>query len=88
MQLLDHTANLKAFKKRMTPTILEHLYILLSEEKLIDSVYPDNIPFTHSGKIAFIDTEHWHCSGKVPYEKLLRYLSSDMQACWHALYAP
>lgn len=84
MRILKGEDNRQAFKDKITPEILEELYIILTEEGLIDSVYLDNIPFTKSGKIAFIDTEHHHLQ-PVKYEKLTRYLSTDMQAYWHAI---
>ena len=87
MHILDRTANLKAFKKKMTPDILQELYTLLAEEGLIDSIYPGNIPFTKEGKLAFIDTEHHYPDRPVPYDKLTPYLSSNMQAYWQSLTA-
>ncbi len=84
MRILKGEENKKAFKDKMTPEILDELYVILTEEGLIDSVYLDNIPFTKSGKIAFIDTEHHHLQ-PIKYEKLTRYFSPDMQAYWQAL---
>lgn len=84
MRILDKEANLKAYKKKMTPELLNALYIVLTEGGLIDSVYPDNTPFTKSGKIAFIDTEHHHLE-PVNYGKLRRHLSPTMQNYWDAL---
>lgn len=85
MNILPPKENLKAFKEKITPQLLDQLYIILTEEGLIDSVYPDNIPFTKEGKIAFIDTEHRYPGRAVPYEVLTPYLSADMQKYWHAL---
>lgn len=85
MQILDSKDNLKAFKNKITETILEELYTILSEEGLIDSVYPDNIPFTKSGKMAFIDTEHHHLA-PVPYDKLTRFLSPERQRFWRSIF--
>lgn len=84
MDLLDSHKNLKAYQKKITPEILDHLYIVLTEEGLLDSVYPDNLPFTTTGEMAFIDTEHYH-KWPVPYERLTRYFSSEMQRYWQQL---
>jgi hypothetical protein len=84
MHILDSKDNLKAFRKKMSKSLLEELYIILTEEGLIDSVYPDNIPFTRSGKIAFIDTEHHHLA-PVRYYKLTHFLSPEMQQYWRHL---
>lgn len=86
MPILEPHANLKAFKSKITPKLLDELFVLLAEEVLIDSVYPDNIPFTKHGKIAFIDTEHYRRERGVPYEKLSRFLSKDMKSYWETLW--
>ena len=82
MNILDSKSNLDAFKTKMTPKILRELYTIISEECLIDSVFPDNIPFTKRGRIAFIDTEHYHCNQPIPYMKLTKYLSTSLQKIW------
>jgi hypothetical protein len=84
MNILHSHDNLKAFKNKISHKLLEELYTILTEEGLIDSVYPDNIPFTKKGKIAFIDTEHHHCT-PIPYDKLSHFLSPEMQKYWQFL---
>lgn len=85
MNILDSKSNLQAFKTKITPKILRELYLIISEECLIDSVFPDNIPFTNNGRIAFIDTEHFHCDLPIPYEKLTKHLSPYLQIIWSNL---
>lgn len=85
INLLPGNKMKRAFKRNITPEFLQELYTLMSEEGLIDSVFPSNIPFTVDGKIAFIDTEHRYPGREVPYEKLLPYLSKKMQREWIAL---
>jgi len=85
MDIVSSKTNLKAFKNKITSQILQELYTILTEEGLIDSVYPDNIPFTNSGKLAFIDTEHHYPGTTIPYEKLTPYLSKEMQEFWKSL---
>lgn len=84
MRILSNKENLKAYKKKITQKHLDQLYILFSELGLLDSVYPDNIPFTVKGTIAFIDTEHHHHK-MVPYHVLSHYLSPSMQTYWNSL---
>ncbi len=84
MDILPKKENLRAFKKKMTPQLLQELYTILTEEGLIGSVYPKNIPFTHQGDLAFIDTEHHHIQ-PVPCHRLTRFLSSEMQHYWQSL---
>lgn len=85
MNVLPSKSNLKAFKEKITPQILRELYVILKEEGLIDSVYPDNIPFTQTGKLAFIDTEHRYPGNSVCYDKLTPFLSPEMQEYWQSL---
>ena len=84
MNILSFHDNLKVFKNKMSPQLLKELYTILKEEGLIDSVYPDNIPFTKKGQISFIDTEHHHLS-PVPFHVLTHFLSPDMQRYWQSL---
>lgn len=84
MRILKQTENLDAFKNKISSKLLHDLYFILTTEGLLDSVFPDNIPFTKKGQIAFIDTEHHHLY-PVPYHKLTRFLSPDKQVEWQAL---
>lgn len=85
MDILPSKSNLKAFKEKITSEILQELYTILTDEGLIDSVYPDNIPFTTCGKLAFIDTEHRYPGRAVHYEKLTPFFSQKMQEYWQFL---
>lgn len=84
MRILSYTENKEAYRKKMTPELLNALYTILNEEGLLDSVYIDNIPFTEDGRIAFIDTEHHH-KGPIRYEKLTGFFSPAMQQHWQRL---
>jgi hypothetical protein len=84
MDLQSPSDNAYAFKHKLSKSKIEALYTILSEEGLIDSVYIDNIPFDRSGRICFIDTEHFH-KKPVRYHILKRNLSSQMQAHWQYL---
>lgn len=84
MHILSYTENKEAYRKKMTPELLNALYTILNEEGLLDSVYIDNTPFTEDGRIAFIDTEHHH-KGPIIYEKLTGFFSPAMQQHWQRL---
>jgi hypothetical protein len=84
MRILNPCENLKAYRKQMTRERLFAFYQILTELGLIDSVYPDNVPFTRDGRMAFIDTEHHH-KGPIQYSKLTRFLDPSLQAYWQQL---
>ena len=88
MGLIGPDANAYKWKHSMTPDYLDPLFVLLTEHRMVDSVYIDNIPFSYDGKIAFVDTEHvdippHHYPLKL--DLLLAHLSSKMQAYWKSL---
>lgn len=85
MNLLSKKANLKKWERSSLPKkYLNCLFVLISEVGLRDSVYAFNIPFSTDGKIAFIDTEHYH-KWPVHYRALLQYLSPCNREYWKQL---
>nr|MBA3817005.1 hypothetical protein [Parachlamydiaceae bacterium] len=83
MNILSKKENKKAFKARMTTPLLDAIFIVLSENLLVDSIFAPNIPFSRDGKIAFIDTEHFNnVTRSMKYWKLLKYLSPEMREYW------
>lgn len=62
---------------------LLQLFEILETIGLHDCVKPDNIPFTKSGKIAFIDTQTF--GKEVPYRRLKPHLSKTNGRFWKAL---
>lgn len=84
MPILSKKKILEFYKKQVTVSQLTELFILFTELGLIDSIYPDNIPPTATGKIAFIDTEHHH-QWPVNLEKFKQFLSPAMQDYWQSL---
>lgn len=83
MNILKRKKNLKAYKKNMTPELLQGIYIVLTENGLTDSIFAPNIPFCHDGKIAVLDTEHYNKMDKeLKLWKLAKYLSPEMHALW------
>lgn len=86
MNVLNHADNRFAYKKFMTREILLAYYHLLTELKLVDSVYADNTPFCKDGKMAFLDTEHaLDKTFPVPVSSVGQYLNPEMLAFWEQL---
>ncbi|MCE2983923.1 MAG: hypothetical protein LW832_10220, partial [Parachlamydia sp.] len=84
MRILDHEKNEKAYRSRMNKKMLDHLYRMLDDVGLYDSVYAFNMPFNKEGKIAIIDTEYFY-RWPVPFHKLTKYFSKEMKAYWEHL---
>lgn len=85
MSILSREENKKAWASdRVTPELLNYLWILLKGLGLSDCAKPDNIPFSTDGCIAFIDTETFG-DKKVKYKKLIPHLSASNQKHWKLL---
>lgn len=86
IDILKDRKNRAAYKKKMTPEILEAFYLMLTEYRLLDSVYADNTPFCKDGRMAFIDTE-WTGSKRqtMPLSAVAQYLSAEMLPYWQEL---
>lgn len=78
MDILDRKKNEQAYKQNVTRSLLKALYTVLVECQLTDCVYIGNMPFTKSGKIAFIDIELFH-NGAPEFHRLKKYFSLPMQ---------
>ncbi|WP_284452705.1 hypothetical protein [Parachlamydia acanthamoebae] len=86
MDTLGWTLNANWFALHMTKAKLKALYTIIKENKLIDSVYPDNIPFSWDKRLNFVDIEHFNSTNHpIQYRKLLPYLSPEMQTYWKSL---
>jgi hypothetical protein len=86
MKLISQKKNTNAFRRKINREILDALYIVLTENLLIDSVFKDNIPFSKDGKIAFIDTEHVNNrSQPIPLHRISKYLNPVMRSYWESL---
>lgn len=86
MNIVDDEENTKSYREKMTPFLLKALYTVLKESGFYDSVYIDNNPFSRDGRIAFVDTEEYDLK-PVPFEKLTKHFSPEMQVYWHQLMA-
>jgi hypothetical protein len=86
VNILVKEANYAAWKgPKMTKKRVEAIFNLMNEEGLCDSVYAFNIPFTKDdGKMAFIDTEQWHC-WPVNFARVKEYFSEPMRKYWDYL---
>lgn len=85
MDLISKKANLKKWERSDLPKkYLNALYYLLGEVGLRDSVYAFNVPFSIDGRIAIVDTEHYHM-WPVHYRSLLQYLSPCNREYWKQL---
>lgn len=86
MDLLKGFENGDAYVLDMNKARLNALYVVLTENLLIDSIFIDNIPFSKDGKIAFIDTEHFNNRTKrLKLERLTKRFSPTMALHWMAL---
>jgi hypothetical protein len=78
MNIYSNEKNLHLWKTVMTQELFKTLCAVLQEAGMYDSVYPDNIPFSKDGGLAFIDTRHYHM-WPVRIEKLYPYLNRKMK---------
>jgi len=86
IDILNDHKNRKAYRTRMTPPLLDALYTILMENRLIDSIYAKNVPFCKDGRLAFVDTEHFNdTTREVPISRVAQYLSKEMHAYWEQL---
>jgi hypothetical protein len=65
----------------MNKELVDAIFTIFQDVGLSDSVYPDNLPFSHDRRMAFVDTQHYH-KWPIHFEKLLPYFSFQMQAYW------
>lgn len=86
MHILSNTKNRIKYQESINKERMKALYILLTENLLIDSIYLDNIPFSKDGKIAFIDTEHYLTTLRpLKLHRMTKFFSPIMQEYWEQL---
>lgn len=86
MYTLDDHKNYKRYRTKMTEELLYKLYVIVTENRLYDSLYPHNVPFCDDGKLAFVDTEFVNYQKhEVPLFVLTQYLSGEPRNFWHNL---
>ena len=82
MDLLSDANNKAVWKSdKITPELLTKLHHLIDELGLLDCAKIDNVPFSHDGRIAFIDTQTFHAHS-IAWESLNDYLNSKNRKCW------
>lgn len=79
MNLATDEANEHAWYYTITKEHLDELYYIISRAGG-SSYRKDNIPYSNSGKFAFIDTEY--PNQKPRFSSIKKYLRSEMQAYW------
>jgi hypothetical protein len=67
MQLVSKEDNILAWHTRITKAHLDELYRIMREGHH-STFRADNVAFTKSGKLAFIDTEYWGTGPNIKYE--------------------
>lgn len=82
MNLESHDMILYAWYHLATREVLDELYYIL-DHGAGSYFLSGNIPYTKSGKFAFIDTEY--PKRNIKKEKVKRYLNPEMQAYWDEL---
>lgn len=82
MELVTPKENVQAWKTKITKEHLQELYLILSHGHGSSGLVK-NVPYTNSGKFAFIDTEHPNKTPK--YDKARQFLSKEVQAYWDQL---
>jgi len=86
MHILDWDSNKRAYYFQMSRKKMDALYQLITENRLIDSIYIDNIPFCKDGRIAFIDTEHFHVADMpLRLARLTPYFCPPLAKYWEGL---
>jgi hypothetical protein len=85
MDILSRDDNFATWESDVvTEELLTALYHLLADLGLKDCAKPDNIPFSHDGRIAFVDTQTFGVK-KVLFKKLTHYLSEPNKIIWKNL---
>lgn len=75
------------YQKVVTPEHLDAMYKMLTTCLLSDCTWLPNIPFSHDGRIAFIDTEFVGETQSIwtRLPRLAKHLSPDMKKYWMSL---
>lgn len=82
MQLVSREENKDAWKYVITPQHLKEFHTVITAAKG-SSYRASNVPFTMTGKFAFIDTEY--PEKKTNYDNIKPYLSPEMLATWEQI---
>lgn len=83
MHIASEHRTLAAWKTKVTKKHLDELHSILTQAGGGSRFLSGNVPYTHGGKFAFVDTEY--PKRKVNVEKVAAYLSPEMQKYWHKI---
>jgi hypothetical protein len=83
MEILSHKDNYSRWKTAQNKDKLLKLYTICETLGVHDSK-PDNMPFSHDGKIAFVDTQPMF-TWPVAYAKITPFLSDSLKKYWKQL---
>ena len=85
MNILDKEKNKEKWKSStMTEDLLDAIFTMIDEAGLSDSIYAFNIPFSHDGRLAFVDTEYYN-KWPIHFGYLGAYFSPEMKEYWKML---
>ena len=77
--------NLGLWKSSKIPEeLLQRLSVIMQEVGLSDSSYPNNVPFTLDGKVAFVDTEY-HSIWPINHFTFIKYMHPEVSSNWHKI---
>lgn len=82
MNIFNRRKSEVAWRNQITKQHLDELYGIFSEG-YGSAFLPANLPYTRSGKFAFIDTEY--SKRKIPMSNVLKYVSKEMGEYWTSL---
>jgi len=82
MRIVSGAESIAAWKTKITHSHLKELFCILSHGYASAYVGP-NIPYTHSGQFACVDTEY--VKRKIDYKQVNKFLSPEMSAYWDKL---
>lgn len=83
MYLVDKKTNAEMYKKLITHTTLDGLYLIIDQTGFSDG-HIGNLPFSSDGKIAFIDTEYTN-TWPVHFDWMTKWFSPKQKRYWEAL---
>lgn len=84
MNLVSKKRSYHYWQSRITAHFLDYFWRIVTTAGLSDSFYIDNCAWSKDGRVAFVDTEHYH-KWPIFYPKLFEHLSPHMKKHWSLL---
>lgn len=82
LNLVSQNETMEAWRSKVTTQHLDELYIILSHG-FGSNFLSGNVPYTKSGKFAFIDTEYPY--REITLSKVKKYIAPELHAYWDQL---